>query len=122
MLYKSIDDDEIFSFGQSIGLSELTGFMNSIGKNGSGSFNAWIYNPQYLEVYTDLGINKLHFLQVQVVEKEAELIHQIVVKTIDLKSPKNQSTWVSKRKETTDYHAIESMLKEALEVNTRYFK
>lgn len=122
MIYKGIDDDDTFSFRESIALSNLLEFMNSVGRSSNGTFNAWVYNPEYLAFYNSLNIDKLHFLQVNVIEKEGELINQITLKSIDLKPSKNQSTLISKRKESTDYKAIENMLLEAIEVNTRYFE
>ena len=93
-----------------------------VGNSSSGAFNAWVYNPEYLDFYSELDIDKLHFLKVNVVDQEGERINHIVLKTIDLKPDKNQSTSVSKRKEQTGYVAIEAMLKESIELNTRYFE
>jgi len=122
VIYKGIDDDDMFTFRQTVALSSVMEFMNSVGKSSSGAFNAWVYNPEYLDFYSELDIDKLHFLQVNVVDQEGERINHIVLKTIDLKPDKNQSTSVSKRKEQTGYVAIEAMLKESIELNTRYFE
>jgi len=121
LIYRGIDDDDMFTFRQTVALSSLMEFMNSVGNSSSGTFNAWIYNPEYLDFYSELDIDKLHFLQVKVADQEGERINHIVLKTIDLKPDKNQSTSVSKRKENTGYVAIEEMLKESIELNTRYF-
>jgi len=122
LIYKGIDDSDMFTFRQTVALSSLMEFMNSVGNSNSGAFNAWVYNPEYLDFYTELDIDKLHFLKVNVEDKEGERINHIVLKTIDLKPDKNQSTSVSKRKEKTSYVAIEAMLKESIELNTRYFE